>query len=301
MKYIKPPLALDAQVALLHARGMSGDHALIKRRLASVNYYRLSGYWFPFRQPDDTFRSGTSFEVVWDRYVFDRRLRLLVMDALERIEVAIRTKLSYHHSLSYGAFAYATDPQSLPKLRPHELIKFLDKLRDEKRQGMKEQFVEHFDRKYGDEHAHLPIWMASEVMTFGCVLTMFRGASNQTKQAVASEFGLPHEVLGSWLLCLNTIRNICAHHSRLWNRELGVKPMIPRAERHPDWHRPVVVDNRRVFSVLTICNYCMQKIAPGSKWALRLRGLLREFPQVPLASMGFPREWLECPIWGNAG
>jgi abortive infection bacteriophage resistance protein len=300
VKYTKPPLDLDAQVALLHSRGMSGDHALMKRRLASVNYYRLSGYWFPFRQPDDSFRSGTSFETVWDRYVFDRRLRLLVMDALERIEVAIRTKLSYHHSLDYSAFAYATDPHSLPKLRPHELSKFLDKLRDEKRQGMKEKFVEHFDRKYGDVHAHLPIWMASEVMTFGCVLTMFRGAANQTKQAVASAFGVPHEVLSSWLLCLNTIRNICAHHSRLWNRELGVKPMIPRAERYPDWHRPVVVDNRRVFSVLTICNYCLQKIAAGSKWALRLLTLLREFPQVPLANMGLPGEWLECPIWGNA-
>lgn len=301
MKYAKPPLDLEAQVALLHARGMSGDEARMRRRLASVSYYRLSGYWYPFRLPDDSFKPGTSFDVVWDRYVFDRRLRLIVMDALERIEVAIRAKLSYYHSLHYDPFAYATDPTSLPKLRPKELRKFLDRLSDEKRQGRKEKFVAHFERKYGDVHDHLPIWMASEVMTFGCVLTMFRGAAHQTKKAVASAFGVPDPVLSSWLLCLNTIRNVCAHHSRLWNRELGVKPMIPRQDEYPDWHQPVAVDNRRVFAVLTICNFCMQSIAPGSQWAQRLRALLDDFPQIPRASMGFPEDWLESPIWRNAG
>jgi abortive infection bacteriophage resistance protein len=90
MEFAKPALTLDAQIALLVARGMTGDRALMKARLESVSYYRLSGYWFPFRKTDDQFRDNTSFESVWERYVFDRALRLVVMDAVERIEIAVR-------------------------------------------------------------------------------------------------------------------------------------------------------------------------------------------------------------------
>jgi abortive infection bacteriophage resistance protein len=270
------------------------------RRLRVVSYYRLSGYWFPFRRPDDSFAPGTHFDVVWDRYVFDRRLRLLVMDAVERIEVAVRTQLSFHHSSAHGPFGYAEDSSSLPKLDPTARADFLRRLATEKRHARKEQFVVHFERKYGDHHDSLPIWMATEVMTFGSVLTLFRGASHHVKQAVATTFGMPEPVLDSWLLCLNTIRNVCAHHSRLWNRELGVKPMIPREQTYPTWHRPVRIENRRVFGVLTICNFCLGQIAPNSGWALRLSKLLGDFPTIPLINMGFPQNWHESPLWVSA-
>ena len=98
MKYDKPPLSFDEQADRLIQRGMTGDRELMKTQLAAVNYYRLSGYWYPFRNPDDTFKPGTTFEMVWQRYAFDRRLRLLVMDAIERLEVAIRSQLAYHHA-----------------------------------------------------------------------------------------------------------------------------------------------------------------------------------------------------------
>ena len=98
VKYTKEPLTFEQQADRLIRRGMQGDRELIVARLASVNYYRLSGYCYPFRNLDDTFRPGTTFAAVWQRYVFDRRLRLLVMDAIERIEVAVRFQLAYHHA-----------------------------------------------------------------------------------------------------------------------------------------------------------------------------------------------------------
>ena len=117
MKYTKSPLTLEQQADLLLSRGMLGDRALMIDRLAVVNYYRLSGYWHPFRkQGDDAFRPGTTFEAVWDRYVFDRHLRLLVMDAIERIEVAVRTQLAYSLAHRQGdPFAYATDPTGIER------------------------------------------------------------------------------------------------------------------------------------------------------------------------------------------
>jgi abortive infection bacteriophage resistance protein len=161
----------------------------------------------------------------------------------------------------------------------------------------KEAFVSHFQAKYGDCHPCLPVWEAAEVMTMGTLLTFYRGSPHRVKKAVASYFGVPDEVLHSWLLTLNAIRNICAHHGRLWNRTLGVKPFIPRAAQYPDWHYPVEIGNAKAFGVLTICRHCLGKVAPQSGWPQRLAALLAEFPSIPLAEMGFPANWKDSPLW----
>jgi abortive infection bacteriophage resistance protein len=269
-------------------------------RLAVVNYYRLSGYWFPFRNTDDSFKPGTAFDDVWQRYAFDRHLRLLVMDAIERIEVAVRSQLAYALAHQSGdPFAYATDPAALPGLSADQRLRFLEEMAEEAAHS-KETFSQHFRTKYGDVHDQMPIWMAAEVMTFGCMLTLFRGAHPDVRKAVAKLFNVHDNVLGSWLLALNTVRNICAHHGRLWNRELGTKPMIPHRKHHPEWHEPLAISNRRVFGVLTICQWCLQRIAPQSRWSARMRDLLVRYPGIPLLNMGFPADWEKCSIWTPA-
>ena len=294
MKYAKPPLTLEQQADQLLSRGMTGDRDHMIARLRAVSYYRLSGYWFPFRNADDSFKPGTSFDAVWNRYVFDRRLRLLVMDAIERIEVAVRSQLAHHHSLHYGPFAYATDHGSLPKLKPDEHADFLLHIKEETKRSH-EAFAKHFRTKYGDQHAYLPIWMAAEVMAFGSVLTFFNGARRKEKRPVADAFGLPDAVFGSWLLALHTIRNICAHHGRLWNREFGVKPIIPARDNYPNWHDPVVVHNNRAFAVLTMCCWCLARIAPQSHWPKRLAELLKNISRHSHCRNGVPDQLAGVP------
>lgn len=296
MKYEKPSLTLDEQVQLLRERGMEGDPGLMAERLAVVSYYRLSGYWFPFRMQDDAFQPGTSFNTIWRRYVFDRQLRLLVMDAIERFEVGLRTQLAYHHSLTFGPFAYATERLSRPKMSRSDFAGFISGLLAEIGRS-KEPFIKHFYQKYGEDHDVPPFWEAVEVMSFGAVVTFYKTTTHHVKQSVATAFGVPATVMESWLLALNTIRNICAHHSRLWNRELGNKPMIPHDPDYPDWHLPVQVRNERIFGILTVCKHTLNHIAPQSGWADRLIKLLDGYPDVPLASMGFPENWQQCPIW----
>jgi abortive infection bacteriophage resistance protein len=151
VRYTKPPLTFEQQADRLLNRGMSGDRSVIISRLRSVNYYRLSGYWFPFRipnpetpsSPSETFKPGTTFDEVWARYAFDRRLRLLVMDAIERVEVAVRTGIAYHHAHLHGPFAYAMDNASLPKLTPDEYTQFSARVSVENGRS-KETFVKHF-------------------------------------------------------------------------------------------------------------------------------------------------------------
>jgi abortive infection bacteriophage resistance protein len=300
MRFEKPPLTIGEQVELLLSRGMTGDAACIANRLAMANYYRLSGYWHPFRTKENTFRPRTGFEQIWRRYTFDRHLRLLVMDALERIEITLRTQFAYYHAHSHGPFAYFEDPHSLPKLSDSRWRESCDKLLSEIDRS-REPFMKHFRENYGTHHRVPPVWCAIEVISFGSLVTLYRNTTRKVKKSVSNVFGIPPEVLESWILALNSVRNLCAHHGRLWNKELGVKPMIPVAPHYPEWHEPVRIGPERVFGILSICKHCLDRIAPQSQWPDRLDQLLASYPEIPIAEMGFPENWQDSPIWKKEG
>jgi abortive infection bacteriophage resistance protein len=295
MKYDKPPMSFEDQADLLIKRGLVVDRALLIDRLKNVNYYRLSGYLYPYRLHNDNYKSGTTLERIWRHYTFDRRLRLIVMDAIERFEVSIKTQLIYALAHSTGAFGYAA-ASSFPGLSAKDHGRLIKTITDEAERS-KEKFVDHFKDKYGDKHEHLPLWMAGEIMSFGCALTLYRGVSDKIKRDIASHYGIPDVVLTSWLHTINVIRNTCAHHSRLWNREFGVKPFIPRKNKYPEWHKPVAIGQNRIFGILTILHYLLKDIAPQSKWKARLCELLDEYPEISRWSMGFPDNWKDSPLW----
>lgn len=146
MEYTKPSLDINQQVQLLMSRGMQGDSVYMAAKLAIVSYNRLSAYWRIYRNQNDTFMPHTNFRDVWDVYVFDRRLRLLVMDAIERIEVAVRSRLAYHHSQAYGPFGYANDTYSLPSIgkRNPELLSIIQN----QIARSNAEFVTHFTQIY---------------------------------------------------------------------------------------------------------------------------------------------------------
>ncbi len=292
MKYDKPPLTFEQQADLLIKRGLLADRDILVTRLQAVNYYRLSGYIYPFRQQDDTIRAGTTLDTVWHYYTFDRQFRMLVMDAIERVEVAVRTQLAYHFAHFYGPFGH-TVPSNLPRLKTDEHKRWIEELRQETNRS-KETFIEHFRKRYGDNHDSLPLWMLVEVMSFGKTLTFFRGVHHDLRREVAQHYRLPDEVLESWLRTLNAVRNICAHHGRLWNRELGYKPKLPNERKYPDWHKPVAIPQDRVFVVLTILQYLLRY---ASRWKDRLHVLLKNNSEIPLHPMGFPANWSESPLW----
>lgn len=295
MRYDKGHLSFEAQADLLISRGLEADKALLISRLENVNYYRLSGYLYPYRNEDNTFKPGTTLTRVWRHYTFDRRFRLMVMDAIERVEVSVRTRLIYELSAINGAFGYA-EHSAVPNLSAADYTRWLEDINKEIGRS-KETFVKHFKVKYGDTHPFLPLWMAGEIMPFGGTMTMYRGVSDDVKKRIAAYYSVSDEVLTSWLHTINVVRNICAHHGRLWNRELGVKPIIPRKQKYPQWHDPVVIPQNRIFGVLTILRYFLKIAAPQSKWENRLLDLLGEYPEISRWGMGFPDNWRESPLW----
>lgn len=241
MEYTKPSLDINQQVQLLMSRGMQGDSVYMAAKLAIVSYNRLSAYWRIYRNQDDTFMPHTNFRDVWDVYVFDRRLRLLVMDAIERIEVAVRSRLAYHHSQAYGPFGYANDTYSLPSIgkRNPELLSIIQN----QIARSNAEFVTHFTQIYGDKHKYPPIWMTVEVISFGSLVNLYRSLPDKIKKSIAIEFGVSAPVFESWMIMLRIMRNICAHHARLWNisLETTAKPKLPDRSNCQQWYTPSAI------------------------------------------------------------
>lgn len=304
MIYGKGPLTFEEQADRLIGRGLIADRDELIRRLAGVNYYRLTGYLYPFRRPDDSFLPGTTLETVWRRYVFDRRLRVLFLDAIERIEVSVRTKLVYHlahHTLPggaepAGAFGYL-DQRYFPGFKvATEFLKWRSKLAMETDRAKSEKFVQHFRTKYGAEHPELPGWMVAELMSFGALLSMAKNVVPDVQKQVAAEYGFPYAHFISWLQALMVLRNACAHHDRIWNRESG-KAGKPQRNKFPLWYCKPEIPNDRTGYLLTICHYWLGMISPTNQWRERLFALFDEFPEIPLAPMGLPADWRNHPLW----
>lgn len=298
MNFCKPALTSEQQADLLLQRNLVADRETLIRRLAQVNYYRLSAYLYPFRESgSDDFQPGTSFDTIWERYVFDRQLRLIAMDGIERIEVAVKTCLTQIFTLAHGPFGHL-DRQNLPNLQLRDHQRLLSKLRRDQGHS-REQFVASYQSKYTSER-DVPLWMAIELMDFGSIFTLYRGLPSRLAKAVAREFKLSAPVFESWLRSLNYLRNLCAHHARLLNRNLSIPPMLPQQRTHPEFHQPVPVPVSKVFTALTIQKYLLDQIAPQSHWAKRLIALWDEkHPSISPHLLGFPPDWQSTPIWEN--
>ncbi len=295
MKYEKPFRTFEEQADLLMSRGMHANRGELIQRLQDVGYYRLSGYWHIFKCDDDTFRDGTALERVWDLYTFDRQFRLVTLDAVERVEVYLRTQLAYELAKAGGPFGYS-DSANLPNLSAEAYEKLLRRCQNAHDRS-REPFALHFKATYGDEHELPPYWVLVNLMDFGMVVTLYRGAPGDIRKTISRSFGIEPKVMDSWLVALNTVRNICAHHGRLWNRTLGTKPKLPRKKGDPRWHEPYQVQPNKMFGMLTILSNMLEVAAPSTAWRERLFALLKTRSPQDLRRMGFTDGWETCPLW----
>jgi abortive infection bacteriophage resistance protein len=154
-----------------------------------------------------------------------------------------------------------------------------------------ELFVVPYRHKYTSE-PYLPIWMATEPISFGALSKMLRNVDNTPLQKkIAWEFGQPEVLFSSWTHVLSTVRNTCAHHSRLWNRELVVKPLFPKS-----W-RVAGISNRRFYAVVLVIQTMLEKVSPNSRWKERLKAHFNAHPSVDIAHMHFPPDWQNRRPW----
>lgn len=299
MQYPKGALTFFDQLELMKARGLRvGDEQLALEVLRRVSYYRLAGYLFGFRLPDsDNFEPDTTFDEAVRLYEFDRQLRLLVLDAVERLEVALRTAITYEFGHLYGAFGHVSLANFAVERRVGGHADWLAAVRAEAGRAQ-ELFVRSYVGKY-DGFPDLPIWMASEVMSFGTLSRFLASMKNQDQKAVAQHFDVHQAVLPSWFHTLSVVRNRCAHHSRLWNWQLRVTPR--RITSSPLWNRQVLQHADRMFYVLLVIKRLLR--AAGDRhvdsWRDRVTELLRPILASPRyqEEMGAYQDWEIDSLW----
>ncbi|WP_420465797.1 Abi family protein [Panacagrimonas sp.] len=301
MKYAKPALTVEQQVDQLLRRGMIiQDRERAAHHLHHINYYRLRAYWLPDEvsspvQGDHLFRPGTDFDDIIDLYSFDRKLRLLVMDAIERVEVSLRTRWAHVLALRYGAHAYL-DPALFRK--PAQHAKCVEKLKEEL-QRSHETFVLHYRKTYTEPELP-PFWGICELLSFGQLSLWFQNlADGADRVEIARPYGLDEQIIKSFAHHLTYVRNVCAHHSRLWNREMTIGMKVPAK---PEWLGAAFNTEmpKRMHNTLVMLAYMLGIISPGTHWPEHLLALLNEHPKVDVAAMGFPALWRESPIWEGA-
>jgi len=290
MRYTKPPLTFQEQVELLKSRGLiiANDAEAIKV-LQNINYYRLSAYFPPFQTEKDMFDQGTTLDAIFCLHEYDRKLQNLILEALANIEVSIRTQLAYHLGHKYGPFGY---------LDSHNFYYYFDHYHWLKniRENIKrshEGFIKHFRTKYTSEN-DLPIWMVCEAISFGQISQLFRGLKKKDRQAISkNHFNIDHILMTSWLHTIVYIRNLCAHHSRIWNRILAIRPM--RNKKDKNWDK---IRNDKIFTIFLIIKKLTRFSTSWDEWSGKLLTLLGEFPNVDVIRMGFPNNWREV-LFGN--
>jgi len=227
LKFSKPATTFDQQIDQLIERViLIPDRDYSRHYLTHLNYYRLGAYWLPFEadHATHTFSPDTHFDEVVSLYVFDRELRLLVMDAVERLEVSIRTHWAYNLAHAYGPHAHLS-ADIFKNNNVHQ--RCLRKLNEELGRS-KEVFVSHYQKHYNDPELP-PVWAVVEVMSLGQLSQWVSGLSRgQDRQAISKNYGIDEVILTSFLHHLTIVRNICAHHGRLWNRRFGFKAKMPK-------------------------------------------------------------------------
>ncbi|MDR3069949.1 MAG: Abi family protein [Propionibacteriaceae bacterium] len=315
MKYAKPHLNYEDQVALIKSRGMDvGDERDAVAALKRIGYYRLSAYTYPFRmsgKPDkarqsaivprsDEFKLGSTLVDSVKLHDFDHRIRRTILSGIQLLEVGLRAKIAYQLGKK-GSMAHLDESNlCLQGLDPHTYAEWRGQYDKLQSKAATEEFVKHFLIKYDGD---IPIWAAVQFMTMGCLVALYRMLKPNDARRVAAELGVKNrDVLYGWLRALNVLRNHCAHNSRIWNRSTIYPPDKLNLNLVDDELAHLIgTDRNKLYFLAAVLAYLNRKIDPQTRWPDEFRTAIRKFPFIqgmsPENMMGFPEGWASEPLW----
>lgn len=312
--YNKPPKTLQEQLQQLKDRNLIvEDDVKALGYISNISYYRLSAYFLPYKAKKDWFDDGTNFKQIIDTYSFDRELRLLVFDCIERIEIAIRTKFIYHMAIKYNDSHFQDDSSLFvasyldeyeKEIKPYQ--EFQKIIKSSKNKGKPEVFIKHYLDEY-NKPSNPPSWMCFELLTIGQINRLYNGLKyKEDIKAIAVYFDLHPTVFKSWLFSLVYVRNICAHHSRLWNKDLAIEPMRLKKPLGNWVNDDFNNQNSRMFYFLCLLKYLLTRVNPNNSLKGKLIALFTKYPNVPIKYIGIPSDskgnlldWQNEPLWKN--
>ena len=282
------PLSVAEQVDFLLRSGITiqnRDEA--ERILSHVSFHRLRGYWEPlYARPESgaavSGHEGVTFADIMERYNFDHDLRKLMMDAFDHIEISLRTRCAYvlAYECGEGRFAYRDST-------------LFGKLHTENLDALRNGYIKFAGKKYDYLFDYCPIWSIAETMSFGQLSTWYFDTRRPARCAVAVCYEMAENVLKSLLPHLRTIRNMCAHYERLWDRTLVSRSKTPNRMGYNKETGLIFSHGARnkIYNALVMVAYLISRINPNTEWHHRLVDLLNRYDSTPLDAMGFPADW----------
>lgn len=280
---IKPPRTFAEQVQLLKQRGLIlDDQFFVEQILSEANYYRLSAYLLPFKDPiTGCYRPNIHFKTIYNIYEFDRKFRGLILSAIEPIEILLRTRIAYYHAHNYGPEGYML-ADNFENKDYH--IKFVAEFERIIEKNQKNLFVKHHIENYGGK---FPLWVAVELFSFGMLSKFYANMKTEDRKSIAKELNTGADYLKSWLISITDLRNRCAHYMRLYFHKLVVSPKLPKGI-----YREY---SGRVFDIIYVMKYLY--LSP-EKWRNEfvrpLEALLDTYQEHLQAKyIGFPDNWLK--------
>lgn len=300
--YSKPWLNVEQQVAVLESRGLTvADKQAAMSFLLHVNYYRFSGYCLAFEDQRHVLVDGTTFEEIKQTYDFDSKIRDLFTEALELIEIDLRTTTAYSFGETYGAFGHTLSRNFHDRFDYNaNHCDWLSRLNEETERSS-ELFVRHFSRNYHD-YPNIPIWVATEIMSFGGVSRMIAGMKKKDRKKISTEYQLAPRVLSKLTHHFAYVRNLCAHHCRLWDRRWKVKPELPDRAA---FRSPHLISNSGLYSTVLLLEMMLSRCpaisTEASLWKDRIISILDHPPNCPdsILKMDVPVNWKQHPAWSQ--
>lgn len=292
--YNQPQISVDDQIQLLKSEGLSfKDEERAHHLLQNISMFRMKSYLKPFRQHNSRqFKVDSTFEEAYNIYKFDSELRNMICSELEKIEISIRTQLSLIMGDAAGIYWFEDSANFRDTDRHSSLLRSLGEELRRSDDDAIVAFLQNFANPFP------PSWMAFEISSFGTLSMMYRWLNaGLARRQVARFYGLSDTVMESWLHSIVYVRNICAHHSRLWNRKLSINAMVPRRTHLPFIATPT--DTKKVYYVLSIMLYFLQTVNPNTTFVSRFKVLLDKYPCVDVSAMGFPYNWQSYPLWNQ--
>ena len=292
-QYTDSSLSVDDQINLLKSRNLSFcDEEQAKHVLQNLSMFRMKGYLYPLQSDkvNHIYKNGAMFEHALELYRFDSDLRRLLFKRIEQIEVSVRTKFSEIMAGNSDHFWY-TVPANFKNANDHAGL--LNSIQRELNRSDDDQIVNFFNT-YSNQWP--PSWMAMEVSSFGTLSLLYKCVNaGSCKRDIANYYGLRDTVFESWIHSLVYVRNICGHHSRLWNRALRIQPVTPKRNLHPFVTQPVRTN--RVYYVMCIIKYLLNIIEPNNNFTSQVNWLFIEHPSVNKSAMNFPSNWEMESLW----
>jgi len=300
MKYSKNQTSIDEQIALLKNRGLNfSNEASAKKLLSDISYYRLAGYWWPMQQDkvNHIFKNNSTFDDAVRLYNFDRELRLLLFELIECLEISLRSKLIYYLSHEKGPWWFEDSSNFKNPIAHQDCLIAIDR----ELQQSKEVFIKQHYVKYFTDTRRPPAWKSLEVSSFGTMSKVYSNLlpSIKSKDQIARDFNTANQTfLPSWLLSISQIRNICAHHQRLWNKNLPGKPkLLPKPPAPWLATAPPVTEHHMLYVHICCMKYLLDSTNRELLFTEKLSDLLNRYPNVDLKALGFPANWQTEPLW----